>query len=43
MMASVDDDTAPTSEMNSPMLGMAAARITESKWNLVTFVLKKSL
>lgn len=33
MMASVDDDTAPTREMKSPMLGMAAARITESKWN----------
>lgn len=34
MMASVDDDTAPTREMNSPMFGMAAARITESKWKL---------
>lgn len=36
-MASVDDDTAPTREMNSPMLGMAAARITESKWNSMTY------
>lgn len=35
MMASVDDDTAPTREMKSPMLGMAAARITESKWKLI--------
>lgn len=31
MMARVEDDTAPTREMNSPMLGMAAARITEKK------------
>lgn len=28
MMAKADDDTAPTSEIKSPMLGMAAASIT---------------
>ena len=31
MMARVEDDTAPTREMNSPMFGMAAARITGGK------------